>query len=195
MLKKHFFLQGFWLAMAVLAFWGISSSPVIAQVTTSTISGVVKDSSQAVIPGVAITVTNRETGLTRSGITEADGTYKFPALPVGTYDVTAEHAGFQRETRTGLKLAVGQDAVINLTLQVGAVDQTIAVTAEAPMIETTTANVSGLVGESEVRELPLNARNLLELAALFPGITVAVQGGDCHSGVWHQTGHFGDPVY
>ena len=124
------------------------------------------------VPGAAVTVANVETGLTRSGSSAADGSYKFPALPVGVYEVRAEHPGFQRAVQSGLKLAVGQDAVITLTLQVGAVEQTIAVTAQAPLIETTTANVSGLVGENEVRDLPLNARNLVELAALFPGITM-----------------------
>ncbi len=143
-----------------------------AQLTTATISGVVKDSTGAVVPGATVTVMNSETGLTRSSNTAGDGAYKFPALPVGTYEVRGEHTGFQRALRNGLNLSVGQDAVINLTLEVGAVEQTVAVTAEAPLIETTTANVSGLVGESEVRDLPLNARNLVELAALFPGITM-----------------------
>ncbi len=177
MTMKNLFLKGCWPALAVLALLVIVARPLTAQSTTGTISGVVRDSSQAVIPGVAITVTNLETGQSRSGVTEADGAYKFPALPAGTYEIRVQHQGFQRETRTGLRLAVGQDAAINLTLQVGEVEQTVAVTAEAPLVETSTANVSGLVSEGEVHDLPLNARNLLELAALFPGITVAVQGG------------------
>src|SRR3990172_710955 len=150
----------------------VVANPMVAQLTTATISGVVKDLTGGVIPGVAITVTNQETGLTRSGTTAADGSYRFSALPVGPYEVRTEHPGFQRTVRSGLRLAVGQDAVINLTLQVGAVEQTISVEAQAPMIDTTTATGSGFVGEGEVRDLPLNARNLIELAALFPGITV-----------------------
>ncbi|MBI3933406.1 MAG: TonB-dependent receptor, partial [Acidobacteria bacterium] len=105
------------------------------------------------------------------------GTYKFPALPVGIYEIRVEHPGFQRAVQSGLKLNVGQEAVMNFSLQVGAVEQTVAVTAEAPMIETTSATVSGLVAENEVRDLPLNARNLVELATLFPGVSLARTGG------------------
>ena len=87
----------------------------------------VKDPTGGVIPGVAITVTNQETGLSRSGTTAADGSYRFSALPVGPYEVRAEQPGCQRTVRSGLTLAVGQDAVTNLILQVGAVEQTISV--------------------------------------------------------------------
>jgi len=148
-----------------------------AQLPTGTISGVVKDASGAVMPGASVTVANTETGLTRTGVAGADGTYKFPALPVGTYEIRVEHPGFQRAIQSGLKLNVGQEAVMNFSLQVGAVEQTVAVTAEAPMIETTSATVSGLVAENEVRDLPLNARNLVELATLFPGVSLARTGG------------------
>jgi len=151
--------------------------PAVAQNPTATISGVVKDSSGAVVPGATVTVTNTDTGLNRSGMTAADGAYKFPALPVGKYEIRAEHPGFQSTIQSGLTLGLGQEAVINITLQVGAVEQTVAVTAEAPMIETTSANVSGLVSETQVRDLPLNARNLVELATLFPGVTIAREAG------------------
>ncbi len=173
---KTFFRGQLWLA-ALFLVCSFSNTRAMAQLSTSTISGTVKDSSGGVISGVQVTVTNTETGFTRSGATASDGTYKFPALPVGAYEVKAEHPGFQREVQSGLKLAVGQEAVINLSLQVGAVEQTVAVTAEAPLVETNSANVSGLVNQGEVRDLPLNARNLLELAVLFPGITIAVEAG------------------
>lgn len=146
-----------------------------AQLPTATIFGTVKDATGGMVPGTTITATNMETGRSRSGVTAEDGSYKFSALPVGTYEVRAERPGFEAAVQKDLKLNVGQDAVINLSLQVGAVEQTVAVTAEAPMIETTTATVSGLVGQNEVRDLPLNARNLVELATLFPGITFARQ--------------------
>src|SRR5437868_15346352 len=76
-----------------------------AQLTTGTISGTVKDSSGAVIPGVAITATNVDTGLNRTGTSAADGSYKFPALPVGTYQIRAERPGFQAAVQEGLKLS------------------------------------------------------------------------------------------
>jgi hypothetical protein len=146
---------------------------LIAQLPTGGISGTVSDPTGAVMPGVAISIRNVETGLSRSGTSEADGSYRFSAVPVGPYEVRAEHPGFQRILSTGVTVTVGQEAVLRLSLQVGAVEQTVSVTADAPMIETTTATVSGIVAENQVRELPLNARNLLDLASLFPGVTVA----------------------
>jgi hypothetical protein len=148
-----------------------------AQIASGTISGMVKDSSGAVIPGANVSATNTGTGASRSGVTGADGSYKFSALPLGNYDIRAEHTGFQSEVKQGLTLNVGEEAVISFTLQIGAVGQTVAVTAEAPIIETNTATVSGLVAENEVRDLPLNARNLVELATLFPGVTIAREAG------------------
>ena len=149
----------------------------VAQMPTATISGVVEDATGAVIPGVQVTVTNTDTGISRSGVTTRDGSYRFPALQVGTYEIRTENAGFRTEVRSGLQLNIGQDAVINFSLQVGAVAESVSVTAEAPMIETTSANVSGLVDEGEIRDLPLNARNLIELGTLFPGVTIAQEGG------------------
>lgn len=162
----------FFLAVAML-----SVRMAAAQIASGTISGAVKDSSGAVIPGAAVMATNTDTGTTRSGSTGGDGSYKFSALSLGKYEIKAEHTGFQTEVQKDLQLNVGEEAVINFTLQVGAVGQTVAVTAEAPIIETTTANVSGLVAENEVRDLPLNARNLVELATLFPGVTIAREAG------------------
>ncbi|OFW40501.1 MAG: hypothetical protein A3J28_02370 [Acidobacteria bacterium RIFCSPLOWO2_12_FULL_60_22] len=168
--------RGFVAALAIAVALSICFQAV-AQIPTATISGVVKDTSGAVVPRATVTVTNVDTGLNRSGVSGGDGSYKFPALPVGQYEIRAEHPGFQASVQKGLTLGLGQDAASNITLQVGAVEQTVAVTAEAPIIETTTANVSGLVSESQVRDLPLNARNLVELATLFPGVTIAREAG------------------
>ncbi len=153
------------------------ASVSVAQIASGTISGTVKDASSAVIPGANVTATNTDTGATRTGATGADGSYKFSALSLGNYDIRAEHAGFQSSVQQGLTLNVGEEAVISFTLQIGAVGQTVSITAEAPIIETTTANVSGLVSENQVRDLPLNARNLVELATLFPGVTIAREAG------------------
>ncbi|MBI4479413.1 MAG: TonB-dependent receptor [Acidobacteria bacterium] len=161
----------------LLTSWLVVGVAAHAQQPTGTILGTVKDATGGVIPGTSITVTNTATGFVRSAMTGQDGSYRLPALPVGTYQITVEHPGFQRETRSDLTLNIGQEAVLNFALQVGAVEQTIAVTAEAPMIETTSAVVSGLVSENQVRDLPLNARNLIELGTLFAGVTLSETGG------------------
>src|SRR5262249_13584429 len=95
------------------------SRPLMAQVPTAAISGTVKDASGAVIAGASVTATNRDTGLTRTAQAGADGHYNFAALPLGTYDVKAESAGFQSQTQQGLSLSVGQEAVINFSMSVG----------------------------------------------------------------------------
>jgi hypothetical protein len=161
-------------AFSVVACLGLAGW---AQLPTGTILGTVKDASGAVIPGAAVTVANAQTGFSRSTTTAADGSFRLPALPVGAYEVGVEHPGFQHAVRSGLQLNIGQEAVLNFSLQIGGVEQTIAVTAEAPMIETTSATVSGLVGENTMRDLPLNARSLIELGTLFAGVTVAREAG------------------
>ena len=161
----------------LLTGWLAAGLAAHAQQPTGTILGTVKDATGGVIPGTSITVTNTQTGFVRSALTSQDGSYRLPALPVGIYQIAVEHPGFQRETRSDLTLNIGQEAVLNFSLQVGAVEQTIAVTAEAPMIETTSAVVSGLVSENQVRDLPLNARNLIELGTLFAGVTLSETGG------------------
>src|SRR5215471_6934648 len=122
----------------------------MAQLPTAAILGAVKDSTGAVIPGAAITAKNLETGLTRTGVSAEDGSYRFSALPVGAYEVRAELPGFRTEVRSGLTLTVSQEAVVNLTLQAGAAEQTVIVTEEAPLVNTTSGALGGLVDEQRV---------------------------------------------
>ena len=107
---------------------GLFGSFAIAQLPTATILGVVRDASGAVVPETTLTARAVETGQTRTVASAADGSYRFSALPVGNYEIRVEHAGFQTAVRSGLTLSVGQEAVVNFTLEVGAVTQTIAVT-------------------------------------------------------------------
>jgi len=139
-----------------------------AQVTAS-VSGRVEDSSGAALPGAAVTVTSLETGAGRTLRTDEAGTYRVLSLPVGRYEVKAEAAGFKSAVQTGVNLAVGEVAVVNLKLEVGAVQDEVTVTGEAPLVNTTTASVSGLVGEREVKDLPLNGRSFDNLITLNPG--------------------------
>jgi hypothetical protein len=149
----------------------VGSAPAAwAQLPTATILGVVRDADAAVIPGATLTATNADTGLSRTTQSGADGSYRFAALPVGRWQVRAELDGFRTALREGLTLTVGQEAVVNLTLEVGAVNETVSVTAEAPLVNTTSASLGALVDAQAVADLPLNGRNFIDLTFLQPGI-------------------------
>src|SRR5256885_687427 len=120
--------------------------------STGAISGRVIDSSGAAIPDANITVTSQETGRVQTTQSSNSGYYKL-ILPVGAYEVKVEAPSFSSEIRTGLQLAVGQEAVVNLTLKVGSVQETVTVTADAPLIDTTSGTLGGLVNEQKVSDL------------------------------------------
>ena len=136
---------------------------------TAAISGSVEDPSGAVISGVAITVRSMETGAARAVMTDEAGHYRVISLPLGLQEVKAEKAGFRIAVRTGINLELGQDAVVNLRLEVGDLVQPVTVSADAPVVNTTTAAVSGMVGERAVKDLPLNGRSIDNLITLNPG--------------------------
>src|SRR3989441_396481 len=144
---------------------------VFAQLPTGTILGVVKDSSGAVIPGASLTVTNIDTSLIRTGASTEDGSYRFPALPVGHYRLEVTKEGFAALTRTGITLEVAQEARIDLILEVGSPGQTVTVAEEAPLVQTSSSTLGGVVNEQQVSDLPLNGRNLIGLTLMQPGVT------------------------
>src|SRR5208282_4724595 len=110
-----------------------------------------------------------ETGASRAVTTGEGGSFEVLSLAVGEYELKAEKAGFKATLRTGIHLVAGQEAVVNLRLEVGEVVQQVTVTGELPLVNTTTAPVSGLVGEREVKDLPLNGRSFDNLITLNPG--------------------------
>src|SRR5262249_26258700 len=124
---------------------------VFGQNFSAAISGSVHDSTGAVLPGVSVTAKHTESGLTRTVVTNETGSYSMPALPVGAYEVAAELAGFKQQVRRGINLVVAQEAVVNLTLEVGQVEQTVEVTGDAPLVNTTLSSVSGLVSQEQVK--------------------------------------------
>src|SRR6266516_3683792 len=148
----------------------LAGHPASAQVSTATIAGVVQDASGAVIPGVSITAKNVETGVTRTATTDEGGRYTIPELTLGDYEVEAQLPGFQTEVRSGITLTVGRSAVVNFALKVGQVSDKVTITAEAPLVESTTATMSSLVDERTIRDLPLNGRSWDNLALLQPGV-------------------------
>jgi hypothetical protein len=153
------------LAVALLLLTGLAQAQ-----TTSTVAGTIQDVDGGVLPGVTVTLRNLETGLVRSGQTGADGRFVFPALPVGLYEIRAELPGFRSLVRRGLTLTVGQTAVLDLTMELGGVDQEVTVIGRTPLVDRTSSDLSYLVGEEAIERLPLNGRNYTDLAALQPGV-------------------------
>jgi hypothetical protein len=153
------------LALAML----LPLSPLRAQVSAS-ITGIVSDASGASVPVATVKAKNLETGAMRTGTTDGSGRYALLSLPVGEYEMTVSKPGFQDATRTGIQLVVNQEASIDLRLQVNAVKSEVTVNADAPIVSTTTLDISGLVGERAVKELPLNGRSYDLLLILNPGI-------------------------
>ncbi len=140
-----------------------------AQVSAS-IKGTVTDPSGAPVPSADVKTKNLETGAIRSGTTDDAGRYLVLSLPVGEYEVRVTKPGFQDTVRSGIHLVVGEEANVDVRLQVGAVKSEITVTGDAPIVSTTTRDISGLVGEQAVKELPLNGRSYDLLLPLNPGI-------------------------
>ncbi len=145
------------------------TAPFASAQVTASISGKVEDAAGSPIQGAAVSVKSTETGSVRSAVTDDQGEYRVLALPVGPQEVKAEKTGFRAAVRTGVNLAVGQEAVVNLRLEVGEFAQEITVAADAPLVNTTTAQVSGLVNEQQIKDLPLNGRSFDNLITLNPG--------------------------
>ncbi len=160
---KH--LLGCSAAAALAIFFATAAQ---AQVTAA-VSGNVLDPSGAAVAGAAITVTSLETGGRRHTTTDASGNYSVRALPLGSTEVKAEKPGFQPVDRTGITLAVNQNATVNFQLQVGEFVSQVNVSEQAPIVNTTTESVAGLVGEEQVKDLPLNGRSFDNLITLNPG--------------------------
>ena len=148
----------------------LAGAPVLRAQVSASLAGVIRDPSGARIAGASITVTNVETGAARASVTDDAGRYEVLALPVGEYKISVSKAGFQEQARGGIHLAVGQEAEVDLSLHVGTERQQVLVKEEAPMVSTTTSDISGLVGERQVKELPLNGRSYDLLLTLNPGI-------------------------
>jgi len=154
----------------VLALFAIlnTTEPVWAQASAA-ISGSVEDATGSGISGATISVKSLETGATRVVSTDKAGKFTVSSLPLGPQEIKAEKTGFKPALRSGVTLLVGQEAVVNFRLELGDFAQQITVSDQAPIVNTTTANVAGMVGEREVKDLPLNGRSFDNLISLNPG--------------------------
>ncbi len=147
----------------------LSPFPCRAQ-ATATIAGSITDPSGAAIPGAAITVTNVQTGLTRTQESAADGTYTVPLLPVGEYRIEVQQPGFQSHVRDGLILTVSEALTVDIELEVGQLAESVTVSGAAPLVNTQTGTLQGLVDQQRMVELPLNGRTMTEFMRLQAGV-------------------------
>jgi hypothetical protein len=171
-------LQALFLLVAVIIF--APPSRLEAQVTTATLVGLVRDSSGAVLPGATVVATHQGTGVPREGFTDERGEFVLSALPNGPYSVRIELQGFKRYTNEGIVLASGQTVRQTFTLEVGTIEETVTVTGAAPLIETDTSSLSDTLTSTELRELPVNRRNVANLLNLTPGVILS--GGSASGG-------------
>ena len=167
--------------IALLSLLLVFSVPAVAQVSAA-LSGRVTDQSGAGVPGATVTAKDTDMGISRETVTDAAGRYELPALPVGRYEVAATKSGFAVAVRSGINLVVGQDATADLSLKVGNVTEQIRVDANVSMVNTATEDISGLVGEREVKQLPLNGRSFDLLLTINPGVV---------NFTWEKTGGIG----
>ena len=145
---------------------------------TGTINGAISDPSGAAIASAKVRATNQATGLTREAETTGSGDYTLVRLPSGIYDIKVEVQGFKIASRPNVPVNVGTVATVDLTLQVGTASETITVSDEVPVVETTRSQTSTLVGEKLIRDLPINGRNFLDFVTLTPGVVRDPRGGD-----------------
>ena len=161
------------LLLVVLA----STGSAAAQATTGSIEGIVTDNQGLVVPGASVTVRNIDTNVSRSVVTGADGGYRFLNMSVGNYELTVELTGFARYVRAGITLAVNQVAVVEVQVRPAALTEVVEVTADAPLLNTTNAEVGVRFDTQRVAELPvMGSRNIFTLARSAPGVSELASG-------------------
>jgi len=159
--------------LSVLAIFGMGLGIVCGQETTGSIVGTVRDQSGALVPGAQVTILDSTKAdlVVRTAITDSDGNFSAPNLPVSTYRVTAQMPNFKKAVKSDVILSVGQRRVVDFTLEVGGIDQVVTVQAGLLAVETTTPTVSTVIDGIQVRELSLNNRNFVQLVTLAAGVT------------------------
>jgi Carboxypeptidase regulatory-like domain len=150
---------------------GLCCSFTFAQEETAALNGQITDRDGLVVAGVKVQVFNAGINVSYLADTNQAGLYNFPTLPAGTYDVAATKDGFQQAVRPGVELHVSDVISVNFSLQVGSVDQSVTVEGGAPLAQTTSSEIGGLINSKKIEDLPLNGRNYIDLSLLQVGIT------------------------
>src|SRR5580704_11678037 len=172
-------LKRLWLVIALVGYLYLAIG-LRAQTTTGLITGVVADSTGAVVPGAQVSVVNRDTAQERIAVSDASGLYVVPQLAPGAYTLTAKKEGFALIKQDNILLLVNQSLTIDIKLSVASSAQTIEVTSAPPMLNTTSSTLSDVIEHAEIVDLPLNGREFTQLALLAPG--AAPQEGGQQSG-------------
>ena len=156
---------------ALIALVAPAAAAAQAQAANGNIEGIVRDTTDAPLPGVTVTVTNMDTGTARTSITNDEGVYRAILLPLGRYRIVAELQGFQTFEQQGVTLSAGQTALINVQLGVGSVSETVSVTSESPVAQPGRIDLGRTIGENEIKNLPLVSRNPYNFAFLQANVT------------------------
>src|SRR5258707_1129768 len=152
--------------LALIVAVGVSSS---AYAQNAQITGSVKDSSGAIIPGATVTARNVDTGLTRVAVTDGSGEYRLPSLTPGRYSVATELSGFSTEARPDIILIIDQTGILMFVLRPAAVAESVSVTGASPIVDVTRSDVSTSVSSQQIQDLPVASRRWIDLAMLTPG--------------------------
>src|SRR5688500_999276 len=158
-----------WMLMALL-----TAGTAAAQQGTTEVRGKVADAQGAMLPGVTVTVRNQDTGLVRGTVTSAEGVYFASGLIPGVYEITAELQGFKKASQRDVRLEIGKTATADVVLEVGALSETVNVTADTPLVDLTSKEVGGSVSARELVELPSVNRNFVGFVGLLPGVIPSI---------------------
>jgi hypothetical protein len=175
MSSEHWAKRTGWLlsfAVLIISLRFVAPMSVSAQVAGATLSGTVTDPSGAVVLNSQMTIKNEGTGVTRNVSTDAAGFYSVPNLVPGAYELTVTASGFKTQVRSGIRLTVGAEQSLNITMEVGQVTQTVEVTGAAPTVQLATSTIGNVVDSTTVVELPLNGRDWTQLATLQSGVNL-----------------------
>jgi len=162
----------------IIPFAVLTASPAAGQQATSELRGRVVDQTNAALPGVTIVVRNQDSGLFREAVSNTDGSYFMTAMIPGVYEISAELPGFRRYNRRDVPLEVGRTTTVEIKLEIGAIDETVMVTAEAPLVDTSSKEVGGFIQSRELLDTPSFNRNFTGYLGLLPGV---VAGGSTAS--------------
>src|SRR6185369_11947148 len=157
--------------LAIFTLCTVAIASVAYAQATSTFNGRVLDQGDAVLPGVTVTATNNATGVARSTVTNAEGSYYMPGLEPGVYEVKTELAGFSPSARQNVNLAINATLTIDFKLALAGLNETLTVTGEAPMIEVTQSKVANTIQTTELQNLPMLTRTISGMLELLPGAT------------------------
>ena len=170
-------------------------APAAAQTPTFSVEGIVSDAQQAVLPGATVTITNAATGLTRAVVTDAGGRYVFASMPTeGRYRILVELTGFATAAREDVVFNAGQRALINFSLRLSTVQETITVAGDAPIVQTTSSEVSSTIDRQQFETLPVKERNYFRLLTLDSNVVATGTGSNALNVGGQEVWNFGTYV-